>query len=270
MIDSKFKVFVDAGNSNRMTVNDKRIPPKTAAKIAAFHRRARRYITGTAVSFYANTMFCFALVVIWINGVYQVSLLSLLFWFVFFPLLFFYFVNINSWRRFLALNGQVAAICRQITGLATFWKTFLTMIFAQYIVYQVYMAYIAFYSTSMTIYIRLFFFVTVLEINGLLFWLIANCASVLTANGRFEKANRSFAFSLFTSSLTQRETSSFKVSGVRLVQLIKAETLQCHRSLSVYSFVLFDNYRIRSHTYYLIISYVSVFFMSLFKRERAN
>ncbi len=96
------------------------------------------------------------------------------------------------------------------------------MIFAQYIVYQVYMAYIAFYSTSMTLYIRLFFFVTVLEINALLFWLVANCASVLTANGRFEKANRSFAFSLFTSDIfTQRETSSFKVSGVRLVQLIK-------------------------------------------------
>ncbi len=129
--------------------------------------------------------------------------------------------SMSSWRRFLVLNGQIAAICKQITGLATFWKTFLTVIFAQYIVYQVYMAYIAFYSTSMTLYIRLFFFVTVLEINGLLFWLIANCASVLTANGRFEKANRNFAFSLFTSSITQKETSSFKVSGVRLVQLIK-------------------------------------------------
>ncbi len=123
----------------------------------------------------------------------------------------------NNWRRFLILNRQIAAICRQITGMAAFWKTFLTVIFVQYIIYQCYMAYIAFYITSMNLYIRLFFFVTILEINGLLFWLIANCASVLTANGRFEKANRSFAFTLLTNVISQCETSG----TVPLGQLIK-------------------------------------------------
>lgn len=110
MMDTKIKVLVDQ-NSNKMTVNGKgffsfkliqkniyfvfnlEISPETANKIKSFHKQARKYINLTTISFYVNTMFCFTVVIIWINNVYKISPLSIIFWFFMFPLLFFYFVN---------------------------------------------------------------------------------------------------------------------------------------------------------------------------------
>ncbi len=97
--------------------------------------------------------------------------------------------------QFCRLNGVILATCRNIKTVDRFWQPVLTILFPYFITVQCYLMYLAVF-VEMPFDERVIFAMIQCEMTPLFFFLLKQCAKVVSNNSRFLKENRRFSLTL--------------------------------------------------------------------------
>ena len=150
------------------------------------------------------------------------------------------------WARFNGLNSQLNALCGNIDETTTFWKPPVTILILCLIVAQCYLMYIVLFIGTIPLAQKIIPFAAFIQSELALFLLIDQCARVVKWNRAIEHAIRKFCFMSCKWRVVLRIRKDIS-------QILKAETLQSSRRLHCYAFRMFDDYRITSKTFYVVL-----------------
>lgn len=102
----------------------------------------------------------------------------------------------NNWRQYLALQGRLLGVCRHLAGTSAFWRPMLTVFFPHFIAVQCYLFYLAAIADvppSMTYLYKL----VLCQFVPAFFFLLSQCAAVVSNNEAIERACRTYYLKLF-------------------------------------------------------------------------
>jgi len=163
--------------------------------------------------------------------------------------------------QFNSLTSAITTnIYREIRVHNHFWAKYLTVYFVVYIMETCYMAYAFLFIHTRNGFIRWFFAYFAWQFAAILLLVTYECSVIVYCNCRMQRQQQRFC--------RQYQAIGNCSNRLRVIDLLKFDSLAANqRSVARLTFTLSNNYRINSQMFELILSYISLLFMMILRRN---
>lgn len=126
------------------------------------------------------------------------------------------------WHHYRRINTKIVHLCNTIAVYGRFFSTLLSIFLPYNISVQCYLSHCILTQHHLPAYVMVFFCLSVVEFNVMLFTIIHECARVAKYCTRLERQNREFQ-------LHFRKCSGFKyLNSAKMLEVIFSQSIQVH------------------------------------------
>ncbi|KAH9396495.1 hypothetical protein TYRP_019516 [Tyrophagus putrescentiae] len=165
-----------------------------------------------------------------------------------------------AWLQYQDLNSRILKICQLTTEYSRIWCPYLSVLLPGYILSISYCVFLLTSKSELRLTETFMFTLCAGQLVLFLYLFTRQCSRVIWYNDKLTTINQTF------SGLFSRQYRQSRMRALPAQMLLKIESYSDSRRFYCYAFTLFDNYKIEASSFYLIVSYIVLFYLLIFKK----